>query len=193
MKKMVGIVLLIAVIALTGCSHGTITEEQEKTARTYDCDYHTLSVRTCISYEKDGDEYEISGDLIRFVTDPLQLKKNGEIIGKADDTYHVVGQDDHAIVINGNFEIDIQGNFEVLGNSYELYGSDKEKVGYAEFGTLCLDGAVYTVNDDVVAEYSRRPFMNDYSVTIYDNDLCSDEAILMIIASYVSDYHEDKK
>jgi hypothetical protein len=33
--------------------------------------------------------------------------------------------------------------------------------------------------------------MNDYTVTIYDNNICSDMSILMIVASYVSDYMAD--
>ena len=33
--------------------------------------------------------------------------------------------------------------------------------------------------------------LNEYTVDIYDNDICSDKAMLMIIASYVSDYHAD--
>lgn len=183
--------ILFALFILTGCGNN-ISEEKRKTARTYSCDYHTVSISTCISFEKDGSEYEITGNLFKVVTDPLQLSKDGTVIGKADDSYKVIGQDDHAIVINGKFEVDVHGNFEVFGNSYELRDINGDKIGSASFGEMHLDGTVYDAAGEVIAEYSKPPLINDYDVTIYDNDVCSDEAILMIVASYVSDYHADE-
>ena len=32
---------------------------------------------------------------------PLKLYKDGTCIGQATDTYHLIGQDDHAIILNG--------------------------------------------------------------------------------------------
>lgn len=183
--------ILFALLILTGCGNN-ISEEKRKTARTYSCDYHTVSISTCISFEKDGSEYEITGNLFKVVTDPLQLSKDGTVIGKADDSYKVIGQDDHAIVINGKFEVDVYGNFELLGNSYELRDINGDKIGSASFGEMHLDGTIYDAVGEIIAEYSKPPLINDYDVTIYDNDVCSDEAILMIVASYVSDYHADE-
>ena len=170
-----------------------VPDDIKNSARTYNCDYHTISIKTHISYEKDNDEYDITGNIITFLTDPLTLSKNGKVIGKADDTYHIINQDDHSIIINDKFEVDIYGNFELLGNSYDLYDQNKNKIGYAEFNTFCTHGAVFNTNDEAVAIYSRNPLFNDYTVTIYDNDICSDDAIMMIIGSYVSDYHADEK
>ena len=191
----IGVIILIIIIIFL-CFYNKYTamvpSEIKNSARIYYCDYHTISLKTHISYEKNNDEYDITGNIIRFFTDPLTLSKNGKVIGKADDTYHIINQDDHAIIIDGKFEVDICGNFELLGNSYDLYDQNKNKVGYAEFNAFCTHGAVLNANGDVIAIYSRMPLFNDYKVTIYDNDICSDEAIMMIIGSYVSDYHADE-
>ena len=189
------ITIIIAFVAscVTACSYTPeVGNELAKTARTYDCDYHTISFHTHITFYEDGERYDITGNFVRFLTDPLTLKdKNGNTIGSADDSYHIINQDDHCIIINGEFEVAIAGNFEVFGESYELYDEEGNKVGHTEFDTFGLSGSIIDVNGNTVATYSRMIGFNDYSVTIYDNEICSDKAILMIVASYVSDYHAD--
>ena len=187
-------VILVIGILFTGCTNyaSTVKEDVKDSKRTYDCDYHTLSLNTCISFKMDGETYKITGNIFRIVTDPLQLKDSkGNVVGYASDDYHVVSQDDHAIIIDGKFEVAIEGNFEILGNSYDLYGDDDVKLGKAEFNELCTSGAVLDNEGHAVAIYSKSLLLNDYTVDIYDNDICSDKAMLMIIASYVSDYHAD--
>lgn len=189
----VALIIGVGYISLSNKYYDDVPEEIRNSARTYDCDYHTLSLNTHISFEKDDAEYDITGNILTFLTDPLVISKNGKIIGKADDSYHIVGQDDHAVIINDKFEVDIHGNFELFGNSYDLYDQNKNKVGYAEFNTFCTKGAVFNSKNEAVAVYSKTIGFNDYSVTIYDNNICSDEAMMMVIGSYVSDYHADDK
>ena len=187
-------VILVIGILFTGCTNyaSTVKEDVKDSKRTYDCDYHTLSLNTCISFKMDGETYKITGNIFRIVTDPLQLKDSkGNVVGYASDDYHVVSQDDHAIIIDGKFEVAIEGNFEILGNSYDIYGDDDVKLGKAEFNELCTSGAVLDNEGHAVAIYNKSLLLNDYTVDIYDNDICSDKAMLMIIASYVSDYHAD--
>ena len=187
-------VILVIGILFTGCTNyaGTVKDDVKDSKRTYNCDYHTFSLNTCISFEMDGETYKITGNIFRIVTDPLQLKDSkGNVVGYASDDYHVVSQDDHAIIIDGKFEVAIEGNFEILGNSYDIYGDDDVKLGKAEFNELCTSGAILDNEGHAVAIYSKSLLLNDYTVDIYDNDICSDKAMLMIIASYVSDYHAD--
>ena len=66
-------------------------------------------------------------------------------------------------------------------------------VGTVEFNISNTGGSIKDVNGNLIATYSSALFMNDYTVTIYDNDVCSDMSILMIVASYVSDYKADSK
>ena len=186
-------IILFNLFACTGCaSIPAVDEELAKTARTYECDYHTLSWKTHISFEMDGEQYDITVDLFRIVTDPLTLKNSkGEVVGTADDSYHLINQDDHCIIIDGQFEVAITGNFEVFGESYELYDENQNKVGHTEFSELGTSGGIIDANGNTIAVYSKNIMFNDYTVTIYDNDVCSDKAILMIVASYVSDYQAD--
>jgi hypothetical protein len=176
---------------LCSCTANADTIENADTARVYEHNYHTFSINTEIDTTIDGENVKISGNLLTFATDPLTMTCNDTIIAKADDTYKVIGQDDHAITVNGDFDIAIHGNFDLIGTSYDLHDANGNKVGYADFNATCTSGAVYDNSDNVIAKYSKYIGFNDYSVTIYDNDVCSDEAMLMIIASYVSDYHAD--
>lgn len=187
-------IVIFPILWIASCTNepNVVKAEQYDNARRYECDYHTLSFNTCISYEKDGETYYIEGNIVTFLTDPLKLtNSNRETIGYADDSYHIIGQDDHAIIVNDQFEVDLCGNFEFAGNSYYLYNEDGEKVGSASFNMWCTYGYITDENTTIIAEYHKDPVFNDYTVTIYDNDICSDEAILMIVASYVSDYHAD--
>ena len=51
-------------------------------------------------------------------------------------------------------------------------------VGNNEMITYIVD-----TKGNLVAEYSSSIIANDYTVTIYDNDVCSDLSILMIVIS----------
>lgn len=183
-------IFFFLLVSVNSCS--SYSPPEGKVGRTYECDYYTFSLNTHITFEEDGEEYSISGKIFTFLTDPLKLKnENGDVIGYADDSYNFITQDDHSIVVNGKFEVAVKGEFEFIGEEYTLLNEKGEIVGRADFNGWCTSGAVYNKNDEVIAVYSKSPLMNDYTVTIYDNDLCSDKAILMIIASYVSDYHAD--
>lgn len=190
-----GIVLVVILLILfvIGTNHISykVPESIVSSGRIYECDYKSLNINTKITFKKDGVEHEITGRVFTLVTDPLTLTKNGKVIGKADDSYNFLNQDDHAITINGNFEVAVRGNFKVFGNSYDLFDSNNKKVGYAEFNDLCTDGAIYNAQGEAIAVYSKSWLLNDYTVKIYNNDIASDEALLMIVASYVSDYHYD--
>ena len=66
-------------------------------------------------------------------------------------------------------------------------------VATAEFNATNTGGSIVDAAGNLIAVYSSSLFANDYTVTIYDNNICSDMAILMIIASYISDYKADSR
>ena len=184
--------LIMSVLCFTGCGSYQIAEAKQSNSRTYACDYHTLAFNTKISTNVHDNDVEISGNLFTFVTDPLKMTdSSGNVLATADDTYNLVSQDDHAILVDDKFEIAVHGNVDLLGESYQLHDESGNTVGYAEFNTTSTSGAVYNKDNEVIATYDSSFGFNDYEVTIVDNDLCSDEAILMIVASYVSDYQAD--
>ena len=190
--KMIFLLIVIAIL-ICACSSSYNTPSG-KSSRTYDCDYHTFSLKTKITTKINDEEIAITGRLFTFITDPLKMTDSkGNIIASADDSYNIISQDDHAIVVDNQVEICVKGNFEILGESYNLYDNNGTEVGYAEFSTFGCSGEIVDINKNLIAKFSSPPMFNDYTVTIYDNDICSDKAILLIIASYVSDYHYDKR
>jgi len=192
---MAAVVVTAAILIFSnsmGCRSGGSGKSAGTNGRKYECDYHTISLNTEISTQIDGVEVTISGNLFKFVTDPLKMTDpSGNVLASADDSYNIISQDDHSIVVDGEFEVCIAGNVDIIGESYDLYDHNGIKVGYAEFSAFGYSGGIYDVNGKVAADYSRAFAMNDYTVTVYDNNICSDKAMLMLVASYVSDYHYD--
>ena len=188
------LIFMLITLSILLCACGSeYTIPSNVSSRTYDCDYHTLSLKTKITTKIDNEEIAITGRLFTFITDPLKMTDSkGNVIASADDSYNIISQDDHAILVGNQVEIIVKGNFEFFGESYDLYNKNGTKVGYAEFGEFGCSGEIVDTNKNLIAKFSSPPLFNDYSVTIYDNNICSDKAILLIVASYVSDYHYDK-
>ena len=191
-------VMLIAAscISLTACGINVSTYADnsdavvaETTSRTYDCDYKSLALSTKITTTINGDAVTIKGNIFKLVTDPLKMiDSEGTVLAEATDSYNIISEDDHTIIVNGSVDVIMSGNFDFIGKSYKLYDKDGNHIGNFERSKLTSMGATITdIDGNIIAEYSRAPFMNDYSVTINDNDKMSDESILMIMASFVSD------
>ena len=197
MKKLVGTLLLVAIMCvITACGANnsvTNSSDQISPGREYECNYHTLSLKTWITTTIHGEDVKITGNLFRIITDPLKMEseEDGRIIGTADDDYNLIKQDSHAIKIGDTAEILVSGEFDPVGETYTLYDLNGNDAGYVSFNFWNTSGTITDVDGNLVAEYHSFYGFNDYTVTIYDNDLCSDEAILLIMASYVSDFIAD--
>ena len=161
--------------------------------RIYNCDYKSLNLNTEIVTTIDGSEIVISGSLFRLLTDPLTAKDaEGNVLGYAGDAYGIVKQDDHGIYIGDDFEVNMCGNVNFWGNTYTLKTAEGEVVATADFDAFNTSGTITDTAGNTIATYSSSLAANDYTVTIYDNDVCSDMSILLIVASYVSDYKADE-
>ena len=193
MKRILSLlVTILMVVGLSACGSTSNTEVNTKNARVYECDYKSLNINTKITTTLDGEEISIVGNIFRLLTDPLTVKDSkGNVLGYAGDAYGIISQDDHGIYIGDLFDINMCGNFDLWGESYKLKDSEGSVVGTVEFNISNTGGSIKDVNGNLIAKYSSVLFMNDYTVTIYDNDVCSDMSILMIVASYVSDYKAD--
>lgn len=186
------ITLMLFQLSACGSYESVSTESETKTGRVYECDYKSLNLNTKITTTYDGSEISISGNIFRLLTDPLTVTdSDGNTIGYAGDAYGVIEQDDHGIYVGDNFEINMCGNFDVWGNSYRLKDSEGNIVANADFNMSNTYGSIKDTDGNLIATYSSGICINDYTVTIYDNEICSDMAILMIVASYVSDYKAD--
>jgi uncharacterized protein YxjI len=185
------LVAILIIVSLSACG-GIETENaiiKTETCRIYKCDYKSLNINTKITTTLDGEEISISGNIFRLLTDPLTVKDSkGNVLGYAGDVYGFISQDDHGIYIGEEFDVNMCGNVDLFGESYELKDSDGNIVGTVEFNMSNTGGSIRDAKGNLIAKYSSPLFMNDYTVTIYDNNICSDMSILMIVASYVSDY-----
>lgn len=193
MKKILSLlVVILMVVGLSACGSTSNTEVKTENARVYECDYKSLNINTKITTTLDGEEISISGNIFRLLTDPLTVKDSkGNVLGYAGDVYGFISQDDHGIYIEDSFDVNMCGNIDLWGESYKLKDSEGNVVGTVEFNMSNTGGSIKDINGNLIATYSSTLFMNDYTVTIYDNDVCSDMSILMIVASYVSDYKAD--
>lgn len=202
MKRILSILITILIIFnLSACESSDVVknnknvniENDVKTERIYKCDYKSANINTKITTTINGEQIVISGNIFKLLTDPLTVKDSeGNILGYAGDIYGFISQDDHGIYINKEFDINMCGNVDLFGESYELKNQNGDTVATVEFNMSNTSGNITDVNGNLIAEYSSIPFMNDYTVTIYDNTVCSDMSILMIVASYVSDYMADR-
>lgn len=189
--------VIVVIIVIWGIASG-ITSSKDLASddyRTYECDYKSTSItQTRIETVIDGKDITIKGGSIAKlkITDPLGMyDADGNEIAYAGDTYGFIAQDTHGIYVNGEFEINMEGNVSLLGNVYTL--KDKDGNALATIDCNSFDTKSYITDNDgnIIASYESLFTMSDYTVKICDNDICSDEAMLLIIASYVSDVKHD--
>lgn len=190
MKRILSLLIaILMIISLSACGSTGNTENNTETGRVYECDYKSLNINTKITTTLRGEEISIVGNIFRLLTDPLTVKDSkGNVLGYAGDAYGIISQDDHGIYIGEEFDVNMCGNVDLWGESYKLKDSEGNVIATIEFNMSNTIGNIKDTEGNLIATYSSPLFMNDYTVTIYDNDICSDISILMIMASYVSDY-----
>lgn len=193
MKKIFSLLIaILMIVSLSACGSTENTGIKTEAGRIYKCDYKSLNLNTKITTTLDGEEIIIAGNIFTLLTDPLTVKDSkGNVLGYAGDVYGFISQDDHGIYIGKDFDINMCGNVDLWGESYKLKDAEGNIVATAEFNMSNTSGSIRDTKGNLVATYSSSLFMNDYTVTIYDNNICSDMSILMIVASYVSDYMAD--
>lgn len=183
----VSLILLVVIILIT-CFMSKSDGGTE-----YKCDVKNFSLNTKILVTKDDNEVgTITGNIFTFVTDPLKMTYNDKVIAYADDSYHVIGQDDHAIMVNGEYQFTMQGKQDIIGNDYVIKNNEGEQIGKIHFNAISTSGTLYDNDKNIIATYSSPVFFNDYAVNIYSTKL-NHNALLLLFASYYSDQHADKK
>lgn len=192
MKRKISIFLvLLLLVNICACGNDVPTNVNGN-GRVYECDYKTLNLNTKITTIYNGENINISGNIFRLLEDPLTVTNSkGNTLGYAGDAYGIIEQDDHGIYVDGKFEVNMCGNFQLIGDSYKIKDANGNVIANAKFDTFNTSGEIVDVYGNLVATYDSFYFFNDYTVTIYDNNICSDLAILMIMASFVSDFQAD--
>ena len=192
-------VILMVIIVLSSCIATTTSNHGNPSSRdytVYECDGKFWSIEnTKIKVFKENEYFgTIKGSLFTFVTDPLTFyNANDKKIAYAGDTYHFINQDSHGIYVNGNFTCDLVGDFEMFGQEYQLYDFDENLIGNASFSMANFNGKITDSRGNIVAEYTSSYLFRDFTVKIYDNCEIDEITVLMIFASYYSDYHYDSE
>lgn len=195
MKKVCRIMIICFLICgLSGCGSVSRDTSKEEGYDYYYCDVKNFNFKTKIEIEKEGKQYgEVSGDILRFVTDPLTMyDTQGNNVAYAGDSYHFINQDSHGIYVNNDFTYDMVGLFKVFGESYEIYDKNEKLVANITFNVTNTSGKMHNAEGKLIAEYESEPFFNDYSVKIYDECEIDEISAIMIFASYYSDYAADR-
>lgn len=207
-KKSLATAMLIIISSsqlLVGCSSTptvenvsttSITQEQENAqVKVYKCDYKSTSVfKTQIVTEIDGEQVSIEGNIVKLIEDPLVMRnKDGNILGEVSDNYNFINEDDHAIVVNGQVEAIMKGNFNLIGKSYKLYDSDNEYLGKFERSVMGWGGTITDKDGKVLAEYEKDIMDSDFNIKVHQNDKLSDRAIILLLSAFVSDQVYENK
>ena len=198
-KERIGCLLIcvLVFIALIGIDYVWMLPAKDdyvsNDSQMYDCNYKTLSFNTNIVTTIDGEEYSVTGNVFKIVTDPLTLKNSaGKTVGYAGDAYGFVTQDDHAIYIDDEFVFNMVGNFAIFIDSYTIKNANGEVIAKGAFNTFNTFGKITNNEGKVIATYSSMPFFNDFKIKTYKNDTITDDrAIFMIMSSFVSDRKAD--
>lgn len=165
---------------------------------TYCCDVDWfLKIKTIIKVNGPSVNGVVKGNfaygLFKKVHDPLEFYDlDGRQIAKASDEYHLITQDDHCIIDSeGNVMAVMEGQFQLFGEKYKIYDEEGIYIGYLKVGITSTYGGLYDVNDCLVATYKSHFCFKDFELVIDEDAPLSDEAIILLFASYYSDFDAD--
>lgn len=182
------ICIIVSTIAVASIHRKDIGECIE-----YKCDVKNLRLSTTIEIDKEGERFaKVSGNIFRFVTDPLTMyDENNNQVAYANDTYHLVAQDSHSIYVEDARTAEMVGQFKVLGEKYDIYNKDGDKIATVTFNAFNTNGKMYDTDGNLIADYNSIFFFNDFDVRIKENCKIEERTVLMIFCSYYSDQKAD--
>lgn len=193
-RKLIPFAIALSILIIFGAIFAcTVTTRDIGASKTFHCDVKSLNLNTKIIVSDDSGSqlYTVEGNILRFLEDPLTLYGSDDNkLAYASDQYHLINQDSHVIVSNDSEDVELVGNFKLFGDSYDIY-IEGQKVAHAKFDSLNTYGTLCDNDGNVIADYKSTIFFNDYTVQVVDNNLFTDQVIIMIFASYYSDQHAD--
>ncbi len=191
--KVVRIVVGVILVLLLGSFIYSFIRNDIGPCTKYKFDVKNFHLSTTIEIDKDGKDFaKISGNIFKFVTDPLTMyDSNGNKIAYAGDEYHFIAQDSHSIYLNNELTVEMVGCVDFFGETYDIYNGNHEKIARVSFNKLNTKGKMYDTDDNLIADYNSILFLNDFDVRICDGCEIDENVILMIFGSYYSDYKSD--
>lgn len=170
-----------------------VSEEERKEIK---CGYKVMSLGTNIKMKLNDKNVKVVGSIFTGkIVYPLKMVDSDKnVIALATDEYNILNTNDHTIIVGDNVEAVMHGDFNVIGKSYMIYdGENENQIAVFKRSLSGLGGELTDMDGNVLASYKRYPVRFDFTITINDNDTFSDEAIVMILSSFVSDDIADNR
>lgn len=188
--KLIAIVVILAIIIALGL---IMKPESIENYLQYDCDVKNFRLSTDIHISSNDQKIgKVSGNIFRFIEDPLTMTDSDRNkLAYAGDDYHLIAQDSHAIVVGDTVTVEMVGLTRLLGNAYDIYNVEGNKIAHANFNSLNTGGELYDAEGKLIATYSSFVFFNDFTIKISEDCEIDTTTILMIFCSYYSDQSYD--
>ena len=189
------IVIFFILLATSSCSSNDaeVNNSSDSTYTEYQCDAKIISLATKIEIKKENEEFAtVKGNIFTFVTDPLTMyDPDDNKVAYAGDAYHFIAQDSHTIYVDNTGVLEMVGLVDIVGESYDLYDMNSQKVAEVSFNIWDTNGKMYDMDGRLIAEYTSNPLFWDFNVKIYKECEFDERAVLMIFCSYYSDKEYD--
>ncbi len=193
-SRILGLITIVAIIGIILIFIFSLAHSSIGPCTTYECDVK-LSFHTTINIKKQGEDFaQIKGEKVLFKKyhDPLAMyDMDGEKVGYAGDSYHLISQDSHSIILDGEVSVEMVGLVRLFGEAYDIYDASGNKIAHADFNPFNTEGELKDTEGNIIADYSSIFFFKDYTVRIKDNCPLDENAVMLIFASYYSDQHAD--
>lgn len=159
----------------------------------YNCDVKNFNMATTIEINKGNEKFaKVKGNILTFVTDPLTMYDlEDNKLAYAGDAYHFIAQDSHAVYVDDKYTVEMVGKVDMLGETYDIYNIDKQKIAEAEFNDPNTYGTINDTDGNLIAEYTSNYAYNDFTIRISDKCNIDHKSVLMIFCSYYSDQYAD--
>lgn len=195
-KKIIRIVACVVVVCVMVVAYMLSGHKKDiGTCTEYECNVKIFRLSTTIEIDKEGKDFaKVSGNIFRFITDPLTMYDlANNKTAYADDSYHLIAQDSHSIYVDDIRTAEMVGLVKFFGESYDIYDKDGEKIATVTFNTFNTNGEMYDIEGNLIADYNSKLYRKDFDVRIKENCEIDEKTVLMIFCSYYSDQNADSQ
>lgn len=193
-KKIIRIVACVVVACVMVMAYMLSWHKKDiGTCTEYECNVKIFRLSTTIEIDKDGKDFaKVSGDIFRFITEPLTMYDlANNKTAYVDDSYHLIAQDSHSIYVHDIRTAEMVGLVKFFGELYDIYDKDGEKIATVTFNTFNTSGEMYDMEGNLIADYNSKLYREDFDVRIKENCEIDEKTVLMIFCSYYSDQNAD--
>ena len=192
-RSIIVVVVLFIFVIFGAILFSSGTSEDIGPCTEYQCDVKLFHFATTIEIDKEEEDFAtVSGDIFKFVTDPLTMYDlDGNKVAYAGDSYRFIAQDSHTIYVNGTLSSEMVGLFKLFGEAYDIYDTSGSKIAHVDFNFSNTYGSMRDTAGNIIADFHSFPFFNDFDVRITEDCPLDEKTDLMMFSSYYSDHSAD--